>query len=170
MSRLVLIPCQRWYVYIFVCFCLITASRHSYFTVTWIINLQWYYILHFRLGWCWFFSLSFHLWTSWLVSLWINWRGVTSIRQTHLHMYAFLFFWCKIGRFHLSTVHLTHWLITLHTQTLGYGQALQQALIKLQVGNLGNMNPDHLYSEYHYSHPPLVERLHALRALDKKSG
>jgi STE24 endopeptidase len=54
-------------------------------------------------------------------------------------------------------------------QSLGYGGALQQALIKLQVGNLGNMNPDWLFSEYHYSHPPLVERLHALRIGDKKA-
>ena len=28
--------------------------------------------------------------------------------------------------------------------------------------NLGNMVPDPLYSMYHFSHPPLVERLRAL--------
>lgn len=52
---------------------------------------------------------------------------------------------------------------------LGYADPLQSALIKLQIGNLGAMNPDPWYSEYHYSHPPLVERLHALRALAKKA-
>eukprot|EP00123_Amoebidium_parasiticum_P013678 comp22093_c0_seq1/m.32226 comp22093_c0_seq1/g.32226 ORF comp22093_c0_seq1/g.32226 comp22093_c0_seq1/m.32226 type:complete len:459 (-) comp22093_c0_seq1:782-2158(-) len=47
--------------------------------------------------------------------------------------------------------------------SLGYGAQLQDALVKLQIGNLGNMNPDPWYSEYHYSHPPLVERLQAMR-------
>eukprot|EP00611_Tribonema_gayanum_P016929 TRINITY_DN2941_c0_g1_i1.p2 TRINITY_DN2941_c0_g1~~TRINITY_DN2941_c0_g1_i1.p2 ORF type:complete len:475 (-),score=204.35 TRINITY_DN2941_c0_g1_i1:498-1922(-) len=45
---------------------------------------------------------------------------------------------------------------------LGYAQALQTGLCKLSLENLGNMNPDPLYSAYHYSHPPLVERLSAI--------
>eukprot|EP01134_Creolimax_fragrantissima_P003804 CFRG3804T1 len=45
---------------------------------------------------------------------------------------------------------------------LGHGNNLKSALIKLQVDNLGNMNPDPWYSTYHYSHPPLVERLAAI--------
>ncbi|RKP35279.1 peptidase family M48-domain-containing protein [Dimargaris cristalligena] len=57
---------------------------------------------------------------------------------------------------------------------LGYTQPLSSALIKLQLKNLGNMNPDPWYSAYHYSHPPLVERLHALESLaaqvDKKTS
>eukprot|EP01135_Chromosphaera_perkinsii_P001083 Nk52_evm33s158 gene=Nk52_evmTU33s158 len=47
--------------------------------------------------------------------------------------------------------------------TLGYGAHLENALVKIQKGNLGNMNPDKWYSLYHYSHPPLVERLSAIR-------
>jgi STE24 endopeptidase len=32
--------------------------------------------------------------------------------------------------------------------------------------NLGAMCPDPWYSAYHYSHPPLVERLSAMTRLD----
>ena len=35
--------------------------------------------------------------------------------------------------------------------------------MKLHVENLSCMAPDRLYSVYHYSHPPLVERLAAIR-------
>lgn len=45
---------------------------------------------------------------------------------------------------------------------LGYADSLRSGLIKLQLENLGNMNPDKWYSTYHYSHPPLVERLEAI--------
>lgn len=46
---------------------------------------------------------------------------------------------------------------------LGYAKDLQTGLIKLQIENLSNMNPDPLYSAYHYSHPPLVERIEAIQ-------
>jgi STE24 endopeptidase len=42
--------------------------------------------------------------------------------------------------------------------------ALQQALKKLSVNNLSNLKPHPLYVFFHYSHPPLLERL---KALDK---
>jgi len=45
---------------------------------------------------------------------------------------------------------------------LGYAEQLKSGLIKLQLENLGNMNPDSWYSTYHYSHPPLLERLKAM--------
>ncbi|KAJ1817867.1 zinc metalloprotease [Coemansia sp. RSA 2675] len=48
------------------------------------------------------------------------------------------------------------------SKKLGYGKELASSLIKLQIENKGNMNPDPLYSAYHYSHPPLVERLNAI--------
>ena len=51
---------------------------------------------------------------------------------------------------------------------LGYGNKLTSALVKLQIENLSNMNPDPLYSAYHYSHPPLVERLSAIDVGMKK--
>ncbi|RKP24134.1 peptidase family M48-domain-containing protein [Syncephalis pseudoplumigaleata] len=45
---------------------------------------------------------------------------------------------------------------------LGYTEDLKSGLIKLHTKNLGDMNPDPWYSAYHFSHPPLVERLAAL--------
>ncbi|KAF2574603.1 hypothetical protein F2Q70_00000054 [Brassica cretica] len=40
---------------------------------------------------------------------------------------------------------------------------------KLEEENLSAMNTDPLYSAYHYSHPPLVERLRAIDGQDKKT-
>lgn len=51
---------------------------------------------------------------------------------------------------------------------LGYAAALRAGLVKLQEENLSAMNTDPWYSAYHYSHPPLVERLAALDEPDKK--
>ncbi|KAJ3308973.1 CAAX prenyl protease 1 [Boothiomyces sp. JEL0838] len=45
---------------------------------------------------------------------------------------------------------------------LGRANDLKSGLIKLQIENLSNMNPDPLYSVWHHSHPPLVQRLAAL--------
>ncbi|KAI8822201.1 peptidase family M48-domain-containing protein [Fimicolochytrium jonesii] len=45
---------------------------------------------------------------------------------------------------------------------LGYGTLLKSALTKLHVENKGTLNPDPWYSAWHYSHPPLVERLNAI--------
>uniref|UniRef100_A0A2N9F587 CAAX prenyl protease n=1 Tax=Fagus sylvatica TaxID=28930 RepID=A0A2N9F587_FAGSY len=52
---------------------------------------------------------------------------------------------------------------------LGYSSALRAGLVKLQEENLSAMNTDPWYSAYHYSHPPLVERLAALDESDKKA-
>jgi STE24 endopeptidase len=53
---------------------------------------------------------------------------------------------------------------------LGMSQKLQSGLCKIHLENLGAMCPDPWYSLYHYSHPPLVERLSAMMALDKKKA
>lgn len=53
---------------------------------------------------------------------------------------------------------------------LNMSQDLQSGLCKIHLENLGAMCPDSLYSMYHYSHPPLVERLSAMMALDQKSA
>lgn len=45
------------------------------------------------------------------------------------------------------------------------GNALQVALKKLSINNLSNLTPHPAYVFFHYSHPPLLERL---RALGKK--
>ena len=52
---------------------------------------------------------------------------------------------------------------------LGMSRKLQSGLCKIHLENLGAMCPDPWYSTYHYSHPPLVERLSAMMKLDKKS-
>uniref|UniRef100_A0A7C8YP35 Peptidase M48 domain-containing protein n=2 Tax=Opuntia streptacantha TaxID=393608 RepID=A0A7C8YP35_OPUST len=49
-----------------------------------------------------------------------------------------------------------------YAKKLGYAKELQAGLIRLQEENLGTMNPDPWYSAYHYTHPPLVERMSAL--------
>lgn len=51
-------------------------------------------------------------------------------------------------------------------KSLGYARELASGLIKLQIENMGNMVPDPLYSVYHFSHPPLVERLKPLETGD----
>ncbi|KAI9296303.1 CAAX prenyl protease 1 [Neoconidiobolus thromboides FSU 785] len=53
---------------------------------------------------------------------------------------------------------------------LGYTEKLRSGLIKLQLNNLGDMNPDPLYSAYNFSHPPLVERLAAMDSADDKKS
>uniref|UniRef100_A0A7S1VGS5 CAAX prenyl protease n=1 Tax=Grammatophora oceanica TaxID=210454 RepID=A0A7S1VGS5_9STRA len=53
---------------------------------------------------------------------------------------------------------------------LKMGKKLQSGLCKIHLENLGAMAPDPWYSMYHYSHPPLVERLSAMMALEKSLG
>jgi STE24 endopeptidase len=47
----------------------------------------------------------------------------------------------------------------------GHAQDLADALAKLGTENLSNLHPHPLYAAFYYSHPPLVERIGALRAL-----
>ena len=42
------------------------------------------------------------------------------------------------------------------------GTALANALKKLSVDNLSDLYPHPLYVFFHYSHPPLLERLQAI--------
>ncbi|KAJ3072171.1 CAAX prenyl protease 1 [Podochytrium sp. JEL0797] len=49
-----------------------------------------------------------------------------------------------------------------YAKRLGYAEQLKSGLIKLHSKNLGNLIPDPWYSAWHYSHPPLVERLAAI--------
>lgn len=53
--------------------------------------------------------------------------------------------------------------------SMGHAEALSTGLIKISVENLSNMIPDPWYSAYHYSHPPLVERLGAIGTHTKSS-
>ncbi len=46
--------------------------------------------------------------------------------------------------------------------------SLATALVKLSRENLSNLHPHPLYAAFHYSHPPVVERVQALLALARK--
>ena len=41
----------------------------------------------------------------------------------------------------------------------GYSLPLRKALLKLSLENKGVLWPDWMYAAYHYSHPPVIERL-----------
>ena len=47
---------------------------------------------------------------------------------------------------------------------VGSSEPLRSSLLRLNGENLSNLNPHPWYSAWHYSHPPLVERLAALPA------
>jgi STE24 endopeptidase len=49
-------------------------------------------------------------------------------------------------------------------RTLGRGEMLVSALVKLNNDNLSFPIYDPLYSGWHHSHPPLLERMEAIRA------
>lgn len=55
-----------------------------------------------------------------------------------------------------------------YSQQLNMGADLCSGLLKISAENLGNMVPDSLYSAYHFSHPPVVERVQAIVAADHK--
>lgn len=52
--------------------------------------------------------------------------------------------------------------------SLGLSNDLKTGLMKLFEENLGDMDPDPLYSQFNHSHPTLLERLRAMDALDSK--
>lgn len=51
-------------------------------------------------------------------------------------------------------------------KSLRKAEKLRSALIKLHKDNLGFPVADWLYSAWHYSHPPLLERIGALEKTD----
>lgn len=52
-------------------------------------------------------------------------------------------------------------------QKLGYSKQLSQALIKLNLDNLGFPVHDWLYSAWNHSHPTLLQRMHRIKELDE---
>lgn len=53
---------------------------------------------------------------------------------------------------------------------LDYGPRLKMGLVKMSIANRSNLDPDPLYSLYHYSHPPLLQRLGAIDGGMKKKA
>jgi len=53
------------------------------------------------------------------------------------------------------------------TQLSGSTMPLRQALRKLALDNLTNLNPHPLYVWFHYSHPPIVERIERLERMER---
>jgi STE24 endopeptidase len=49
-------------------------------------------------------------------------------------------------------------------ETTGAAEVLVRALKRLSADNLSNLTPHPFYVKLHYSHPPLLERIRALRA------
>src|SRR5208282_4169014 len=50
----------------------------------------------------------------------------------------------------------------------GKGEAMISALVKLSKDNLSNLYPHPLYALFHYSHPPVLERIGYIREYCKK--
>mmetsp|Transcript_100713 Transcript_100713/g.260171 ORF Transcript_100713/g.260171 Transcript_100713/m.260171 type:complete len:432 (+) Transcript_100713:62-1357(+) len=50
--------------------------------------------------------------------------------------------------------------------SMGRGPALRSGLFQIHEENKGDLNPDEWYSFYHFSHPPLVERLRELKRIE----
>jgi STE24 endopeptidase len=50
------------------------------------------------------------------------------------------------------------------------GEAMVKALVKLSGDNLSNLYPHPLYALFHYSHPPVLERIREIREYCKKKG
>ena len=50
----------------------------------------------------------------------------------------------------------------------GDGTAMASALVKLSKENLSNLHPHPLYAAFYYSHPPVVERIRALKETRKQ--
>lgn len=53
---------------------------------------------------------------------------------------------------------------------LNYGPLLKMGLVKMSIENQSTLDPDPIYSLYHYSHPPLIQRLTAIDEGMKKKA
>ncbi|MFA6566625.1 MAG: M48 family metallopeptidase [Victivallales bacterium] len=49
----------------------------------------------------------------------------------------------------------------------GENKGLVSALIKLSAENLSNLHPHRLYAKFHYSHPPVTERIRHLKGISE---
>jgi STE24 endopeptidase len=68
----------------------------------------------------------------------------------------------SIGR-HIFSRHHEYAADRFAVETFGQPEAMAQALQKLSVQNLSNLTPHPFYVFLHYSHPPVLERIQAIR-------
>jgi STE24 endopeptidase len=54
-------------------------------------------------------------------------------------------------------------------ETTGHGEALARSLEKLDAESLSNLTPHPFYVKLHHSHPPLADRVAALRATPRRA-
>ena len=108
-----------------------------------------------------------------LFSLFINNQNLFSaFNMEHVSIYCSLLFF----GFLYSPINMLFSLITnkmsrnfefdadsFAKNTIGTGKHLISGLIKLTVSNLGNLNPHPLTVWLHYSHPPVLNRIRALK-------
>ena len=52
----------------------------------------------------------------------------------------------------------------------GNSESMISALVKLSKDNLSNLHPHPLYALFHYSHPPVLERIKSIRELPKANN
>ena len=95
--------------------------------------------------------------------------------HTYVCMYVYvslLTYECMYVYVSLLTYVCMYVYVSLLTYECMYVIIIMLFIIILFLENLDNLVPDKWYSSYHYSHPPLVERLRALKAApnDEKKG
>ncbi len=109
----------------------------------------------------------------WLVSLFINNRELfAAFRMQHVSIYASLVFFGFLYA-PLSTLIsiAVNYMSRRHefeadrysVETTGKAEAFVEALKKLSVHNLSNLTPHPLTVFLEYSHPPVLQRIKALR-------
>ena len=108
-----------------------------------------------------------------LLSLFINNPGLfEAFRMEYLSIYASLFFFAFIySPFSTLLSILFNIMLRAHefeadnyaASTTGAPEALVQALKKLSLANLSNLTPHPAMVFLSYSHPPVLERIRALR-------
>lgn len=110
------------------------------------------------------FFLAFHL---------LQWGGLPQLlglaRASFFAQVVILGFLGSLVAFALTP--FGNWLSRRHerqadrfaVELTGAPHNLASALVKLSRENLANLHPHPLYARFHYSHPPVVERLRALK-------
>lgn len=134
---------------------------------------------HWRLG-----HIRRRLWTAELLSLaafflafhLLQWGGLPQLlgleHSSFFAEVAILGFLGSLVSFPLTPV--GSWLSRRHewqadrfaVELTGEPHNLASALVKLSSENLANLHPHPFYAWFHYSHPPMVERVRALRKSD----